>query len=162
MVKNGKEVLNKFIESGKTLIFMGKSCEYAINKFKMPVDNIAKENSKIVCPGSYLKVKIKESEITFGMYNKAAVFYRKDPVFRTFLPKTTSESRRTPVVFGLRNFLLSGWLRGEEYLSKKSLVVDYKRDKGRIILIGPDVIHRAHSEGTYKIMFNSIFTAAKL
>jgi len=160
--KKGEKVLNKFIESGKTLIFMGKSCEYAINKFKMPVENIAKENLKIVCPGSYLEVKIKESEITFGMDNKAAVFYRIDPVFRTFLPKTVSESRRTPVVFGLRNLLLSGWLGGEEYLAKKSLVVDYKRDKGRIILIGPDVIHRAHSEGTYKIMFNSIFTAAKL
>ena len=106
-------------------------------------------------------MKIKDSEITFGMDEKAAVFYRRAPVFRTSLPKLSVESRRTPVVFGIRDLLLSGWLAGEEYLARKSLVVDYKKNKGRIILIGPDIIHRAQSEGTYKLMFNSIFAAAK-
>lgn len=158
--KKGEKILKKFFESGKTLIFMAESCDYAIEKFKMPVENITKKNSKIVCPGSYLEVKIKESEITFGMDKKAAVFFRKNPIFKTSLPKTSIEYRRTPVVFGSRDLLLSGWLDGEEHLTKKSLVVDYRKGKGRIILIGPDVIHRCHSEGTYKIMFNSIFSAA--
>ena len=159
--KEGEKVLKKFFESGKTMVFMDSSCGYAIKKFKLPVTDISEGNSKIVCPGSYLEVKIKDSEITFGMDEKAAVFYRRAPVFRTSLPKLSVESRRTPVVFGMRDLLLSGWLAGEEHLARKSLVVDYKKNKGRIILIGPDIIHRAQSEGTYKLMFNSIFAAAK-
>jgi len=63
-------------------------------------------------------------------------------------------------VFGERNLLISGWLEGEAELVRKSLLVDYRKGKGRIILIGPDVIHRTHGEGTYKIMFNSLLSAA--
>lgn len=158
--KKGEELLIKFLESGKTMIFMGDSCDYAIEKFKLPVINVKENNKKIICPGSYLRAQVKESELTWGLNKEVAVFYEEDPVFRTFLPKNSHESRKTPLVFGSRDLLLSGWLDGEGYLIKKSLVVDYKRGKGRIILIGPDVIHRTHSEGTYKIMFNALFSAA--
>ena len=76
------------------------------------------------------------------------------------MPRGADESRATPLVFGERDLLLSGWLNGEEQLLRKSLMVDFRRGKGRIILIGPDVIHRTHGEGTYKIMFNSLLSAA--
>jgi hypothetical protein len=46
-------------------------------------------------------------------------------------------------------------------LVRKSLLLDFRKGKGRIILIGPDVIHRTHGEGTYKIMFNSLLAAAE-
>jgi len=139
---------------------MEESCNYAISKFKMPVTNIMEENDKVVCPGSYLSVEVKNSELTAGMDKTAAVFFRDTPTFETSLPKTNFESRYTPLVFGERDLLLSGWLEGEAQLVRKSLLVDYRKGKGRIILIGPDVIHRTHSEGTYKIMFNSLLSAA--
>jgi len=41
------------------------------------------------------------------------------------------------------------------------VVVDFTMEKGRIILVGPDMVFRTQSEGTYKILFNSLFTAAK-
>ena len=157
----GKSALDQFLKDGKTLVFMGDACEYAIEKFNLPVNNIKEKNSKILCPGSYLRAQVKKSELTWGLEGEVAVFYEEDPVFNTFLPRNANESRRTPVVFGSRDLLLSGWLEGERFLKRKSLVVDFKRDKGRIILIGPDIIHRAQSEGTYKIMFNALFSAAQ-
>jgi hypothetical protein len=157
----GEKLLKQMIKNGKTLVFMEESCNYAINKFKMPVTNIMEENSKVICPGSYLSVEVKKSELTAGMDRTAAVFFRDTPTFETFLPKSALESRYTPLVFGERNLLLSGWLEGEAQLVRKSLLVDYRKGKGRIILIGPDVIYRTHSEGTYKIMFNSLLTAAE-
>jgi hypothetical protein len=157
----GKKALEEFIKSGKTLIFMGRSCEYAIDTLKLPTENVIGQGSKVICPGSYLKAEVKETELTFGMGPLVAVYYSNDPIFRTSLPRTVSKKRRTHLTFGIRDFLLSGLLEGEEYLKRKSLVVDFTIDSGKIVLIGPDIIHRATTEGTYKIMFNSIFTAAK-
>lgn len=160
--ESGEKLLKAMFKSGKTLVFMEESCNYAISKFKMPVTNIMEENDKVVCPGSYLSVEVKKSELTAGMDKTAAVFFRDTPTFETSLPKTTYESRYTPLVFAERDLLLSGWLEGEAQLTRKSLLVDYRKGKGRIILIGPDIIHRTHSEGTYKIMFNSLLSAAEI
>lgn len=158
--EKGEKALKEFLKKGKTLIFMGDSCDYALEHFKLPVEDIIKEATKVRCPGSYLQVEVKESELTYGMKPKAAVYYSKDPVFSTFLPRSITQKRRTPVTFGRRDLLLSGYLEGEEYLLRNSLVVDFSIDDGRIILIGPIVTYRAQSEGIYKIMFNALFTAA--
>jgi hypothetical protein len=160
--EKGEKLLKKMVKDGKTLVFMDDSCNYAINKFKMPVTNVMEDNSKVLCPGSYLRVEVKNSELTAGMEKTAAVFFRDTPTFETSLPKTANESRFTPLVFPDRDLLISGWLDGENELVRKSLLVDYRKDKGRIILIGPDIIHRTHSEGTYKIMFNSLLAAAEM
>jgi hypothetical protein len=158
--EKGEKLLEAMVKDGRTLIFMDDSCNYAINKFKMPLTNIMVDNSKVTCPGSYLRVEVKNSELTAGMEKTAAIFFRDTPTFETALPSTANESRSTPMVFGDRGLLISGWLDGESELARKSLLVDYRKGKGRIILIGPDVIYRTHSEGTYKIMFNSLFSAA--
>jgi hypothetical protein len=158
--EKGKKVLEEFLKKGKTLIFMGDSCEYAIEHFNLPVEDIGKEAKKVRCPGSYLGIEIKESELTYGMRPQAAVFYSKNPAFSTYLPPSITQKRRTPVTFGTRDLLLSGYLEGEESLVRNSLVVDFSIDDGRIILIGPIVTYRAQSEGIYKIIFNALFTAA--
>ncbi|MBN2345021.1 MAG: hypothetical protein JXO51_01440 [Candidatus Aminicenantes bacterium] len=157
----GEKALQEMLKRGKVLVFMEDSCAYAISKFKLPVTNVMEENSKVLCPGSYLKAEVKESPLTAGMEKSAAVFFRATPTFETSLPRRGDESRSTPLVFGARDLLLSGWLQGEEQLTRKSLMVDYRKGPGRIILIGPDVIHRTHSEGTYKLMFNSLLAAAE-
>ena len=149
------------IKAGKLLVFMEESCNYAINKFKMPVTNIMEENSKVICPGSYLRAEVKASPLTAGMDESAAIFFNSTPTFETSPPRAADESRFTPLVFGERDLLLSGWLEGDRELVRKSLLVDFRKGKGRIILIGPDVIHRTHSEATYKIMFNSLLAAAE-
>ena len=140
---------------------MEESCNYAISKFKLPVTNIMEEDSKVICPGSYLRAEVKVSPLTRGMDDSAAIFFNSTPTFETRLPRVSGESRSTPLVFADRDLLLSGWLEGEEQLARRSLLVDYRQGKGRIILIGPDIIHRTHAEGTYKIMFNSLLAAAE-
>ncbi len=157
--KKGLEVLKRFLKSGKTLVFSGRSWEYASESFKLRVNNPLKKSGKFSCPGSYLKVKIKESELTWGMDEEAAVYFSRAPVFSTSVP-AAGEMRHTPVVMGMRDFLMSGYLEGEEELRRRALVVDYRKKRGRIVLLGPDFLHRAQTEGTYRIVFNSLFTAA--
>ena len=160
--ESGEKLLKQMVKGGKTLVFIEESCNYAINKFKMPLTNIMDENSKVVCPGSYLSAEVKNSELTAGMDKSTAIFFMDTPTFETSQPNAADESRATPLVFGERDLLLSGWLEGEEQLVRKSLLVDFRKGQGRIILIGPDVIYRTNSEGTYKIMFNSLLSAAEV
>ncbi len=159
--EKGLTVLKEFLKKGKTLVFMEESCDYAINKLKIPVTNVMDENSKVNCPGSYLRVELKESPLTAGMGPTAAIFFRNHPCFETVTPASAAQDRRTPVVFPGRDLLLSGWLEGEQLLARKSLVVDFRQGPGRIILIGPDLVHRTHSEGTYKLIFNTLLSAAE-
>jgi hypothetical protein len=159
--EKGQKVLKEFLKKGKTLIFVNGSCEYAIEHFKLPVKNVSGEDTNVVCPGSFLEVEVKESELTLGMKPRAAIYFNEAPVFNTFLPGSITQKRRTPVVFGRKDLLLSGYLKGEELLARKSLLVDFFTGGGRIILMGPDPIYRAQGEGTYKIMFNALFTAAR-
>jgi hypothetical protein len=160
--ESGEKLLKEMVQSGKTMVFMDDSCNYAINKFKLPVSNIMEDNERVICPGSYLRVDVKDSELTAGMERTAAVFFRSSPTFETSLPRSAMDKRSTPLVFPEKDLLVSGWLEGEKELVRKSLLVDYRRGKGRIILIGPDIIHRTHSEATYKIMFNSLLSAAEV
>lgn len=161
--KKGKTALEEYLKSGKTIIFIGESCEYALENFKLPVEDGLKDGAKerVFCPGSYLQAEVKETELTFGMPARVAVFCGAGPVFSAFTPRDYSQERRTPLVFGLSDLLLSGALEGEENLARKALVVDIKTHGGRIILVGPNLMFRAQTEGVYKIIFNALFTAAR-
>jgi hypothetical protein len=159
--EKGKAALKEFLKAGKTLVFMTASCNYAVEHFRLPVSNVAENNRALNCPGSYLQAEVKDSELTFGLHGSAAIFYNGDPAFQTSLPRDPSMKRRTALVFGQRDLLLSGALEGESSIARKSLVVDFSIDGGRIVLIGPNLLFRAQTEGTYKIVFNTLFTAAK-
>ncbi len=153
----GLKALEDFLAAGGSLLFSGRSCAYAINNFKLPVNDIGRNNDRLNSPGSYLRVQVKETPLTWGLPAESAVFFRRDPVFQTRLPPRTDENRSTPLVFARRDLLLSGWLDGEEELVNRSLVLDFRRGAGRIVLIGPDLVHRSQGEANYKLLFNLVF-----
>lgn len=157
----GKKNLEAFLAAGKSLVFMGASCEYAIGKLNIPIENVMAGENRVACPGSYLRMEVKAGDLTAGMEPDGVVFYRGGPVFEVVTPRTAREERYTPLVFPRRDLLVSGSLQGEEFLARRALVVDYRNAAGRVVLIGPDLIHRTHSESTYKIVFNALFAAAE-
>ncbi len=158
----GQKRLEEFLAGGGLLLFVGDSCDYAIDKLKLPVTNLMTEGERgsgfaeVNCPGSYLRFTSKESPLTWGLPESGAIYYDNNPVFATRPPRRADESRSTPLVFAGQDLLLSGWLDGEAALLRRALVVDYRQGKGRVILIGPDPIHRTHSGGTYKLLFNAL------
>jgi len=56
-----------------------------------------------------------------------------------------------------RDILESGWLIGEEMLSRKAAVVVARHGLGSVVLIGFRPQHRAQTHGTFKLVFNSLF-----
>ena len=55
------------------------------------------------------------------------------------------------------NILQSGWLIGEGYLSKRPAVLEFKIEKGKVIVIAFPAQHRAQVHGTFKFLFNAIY-----
>ena len=71
--------------------------------------------------------------------------------------KKKSENYSSIVRYKDRDLLKSGWLLGEKKLAKTSGMISVKYGKGTIILIGFRTQHRAQTDGTYKLLFNSIY-----
>jgi hypothetical protein len=57
------------------------------------------------------------------------------------------------------DLLLSGWIHGPERLAHRAAAVALTHGKGKLVLFGLRVQHRAQTEGTFKLLFNAIHWA---
>lgn len=55
-----------------------------------------------------------------------------------------------------KDMLLSGYAHGAERLERKAAAVTFTRGKGKIVMFGFRVQHRAQTEGTFQLLFNAI------
>ncbi|MDP2958966.1 MAG: hypothetical protein Q8N53_21255, partial [Longimicrobiales bacterium] len=53
--------------------------------------------------------------------------------------------------------LRSGWAWGQEYLNDAVAVVDADVGRGKLLLLGPLVVFRAHPHATFKFLFNGVY-----
>ncbi|RKY86626.1 hypothetical protein DRQ09_05895 [candidate division KSB1 bacterium] len=149
----GVNNLKLFVEKGGTLITLDSSCELPIKKFWIPVRNVL-ENvkfSEFFIPGSILRILVDNSHpVGYGMPREASAFFSLSPAF------SVSGGRVIAKYPGV-NPLLSCFLMGEKYLLNKAALVEIPLGKGKIILIGFRVQHRAQTWNTFKLLFNSIY-----
>jgi len=93
--------------------------------------------------------------IGWGMPETFAAFVSRSPAFRTSAPFGNVD-RTVVAKYPDEPLLLSGWIKGEKLLHRKGSIVDIKYGKGKVILLGFRVQHRAQPHGTFKLLFNSI------
>lgn len=170
MGSKGVENILKFVNDGGIVISWEASTELfegtlSVNQpnykeeFILPFRNAgdAIERAGLKCPGSLIRIKLNnESPITWGLGNEIGIFYRGRPAFTTQIPNLDMD-RRIIGYFGDDNLLISGYLKGEEYLVKKSAIIWMQKGKGQLVLMGFSPIFRASVPATYKLLFNSIF-----
>ncbi len=156
--KQGVEALKNFVSEGGILVTLNDACELVINEFKPPVTNTLDgvSRDKFFCPTSILKLNVnRRSPIGYGMPSETAAVFSRSKAFRTSIPDM--EWDRTVVAsYPKKDILLSGWLLGEETISRRAAVVDVQYKKGHMILIGIRSQHRAQSHGTYKFILNAM------
>ena len=168
----GKEGLKKlmiFSKNGGVIISWGKSTDLFAKvltytekddkeEFKLPYSNIAKGLKKkgLYSAGSFVNLQLKQDHLlTYGLNESVGVFYRGNPVFTTSIPKFDMD-RRVIASFGEKDILLSGYLKGEEYLPNKAAMIWMKKGKGQFVFIAFSPIFRASVPSSYKLLFNSI------
>lgn len=174
----GVAALNSFVKNGGVLIAVENAADFAIEYFGLPVKNIIEprrqsrnetepaassqsDRVKIYSPGSILRVQVDNSlPEVYGLEKDVAIFSFFSPAFEL---EKVSDTKISGVekVWNLAwyppyNPLLSGILLNGDKLKYKSAAVACQIGKGKVVLLGFDVIHRAQAHGSFKFLFNPI------
>jgi hypothetical protein len=110
----------------------------------------------LYCPGTFIKVNWKRGNpLTFGMEKQTGIFYRGNPVFKTWQPGFDMD-RRVIGWFPETHLVLSGDAENINMVGNKAIMVRLRKGKGHLILYGFSPIFRASTPVTYKLVFNGI------
>ena len=141
---------------------------------------------KFFCPGSLLRVRVDNTHpLGYGLANETAACFAYSKAFEigkaALKPQTDKKpegdkTHPTPALteaeidaklkaqpvtsaadYSDNIVLLSGWIIGQEWLRNRSAICEVSYGKGRIVLLGFRVQHRAQPHGTFKFLFNSIY-----
>lgn len=157
--KEGLDALKKFVENGGTLLAFNGASEYVIANFNVPVRNALVQGSDFSSPGSLARVSVNtDHPVTASMPKEAAIFIDRPLAFDTTLPG--GEMQRWVLMTypeDSRDILLSGWITGEERLTRKAAAVALTYGKGRIVLFGFRPQHRGQTHGTFPMVFDALY-----
>lgn len=161
--EEGVEKIKEFVEEGGTLLCFGDSCNFAIEELEIPVKNVLKEvdSKDFLCPGSTLHVDVnKEHSLTFGVQEDLLIVFRNHPAFEV-KPRVNNDEYEVVLSYPRERIMESGWLIGEEKLSRKAALIDAKIGEGRVILYGFQPQFRAQTDATFKLLFNALTSPVK-
>ncbi|MDQ6803348.1 MAG: M14 family metallopeptidase [Acidobacteriota bacterium] len=157
--KEGAEVLKKFVENGGTLLAFGASSDYVIDNFNIPVRNALARVTDFSVPGSLVRVNVNTNHpVTADMPKETAIYIDRAIAFETTSPG--GELQRWVLMTypeDSRDILLSGWISGEERLTRKAAAVAMTFGKGRIVLFGFRPQHRGQTHATFPMIFDAMY-----
>ncbi|MDH5201266.1 MAG: peptidase M14 family protein, partial [Candidatus Bathyarchaeota archaeon] len=160
MGDEGVEELKKFVENGGALICLDEACELAVKQFKLKLKDALDGLSpkEFFCPGSTLHACFDTAHpAAYGMPADSLVFFWNSRAFE-ILPSGENERYEVVASYPERDILESGWLIGEEKLRRRAAMVVTRHGQGKVVLIGFRPQHRAQTHGTYKLLFNSLYS----
>lgn len=155
----GVEALRAFVRKGGTLVALGRASLFAIERFGLPVRNVAAglPPKEFFCPGSTLRVAFDNAHpLAYGMPARGLVVFLGDSAAFEIVPSEHNEWYETVVRYADRDLLESGWLIGERTLAGKAAMLSARYGEGRVILVGFRTQHRAQTHGTFKLLFNAL------
>jgi hypothetical protein len=165
--KEGVSALKDFVEKGGTLIALAHANELLIgDDFNLPVRNAAGSegersgaNPDFNVPGSLLRVYLNPNHpVGYGLPAEIAAFVDAPIAFQTSDPPPGVE--RSVIAWypsDAKDILVSGYAQGAERLERKAAAVSFTKGKGKIVMFGFRVQHRAQTEGTFQLLFNAIY-----
>ncbi|MBC7921309.1 MAG: peptidase [Ferruginibacter sp.] len=164
--------LKSFLESGGTVVTIGTSTNLAYH-LKLPVRNALTEmtstgqekplpGEKYYIPGSVLRVNLDSTQqATWGMSTHSDVYFDASPVFR-LAPEAIAKGAVTPLAwFATSKPLRSGWAWGQAYLQDGVAAFVAPVGSGKFYAFGPEITFRAQAQGTFKLLFNQLYSTGK-
>lgn len=171
--KEGVRALRDFVDKGGTLITLANASDVLIGEdFGLPVRNVLASQSgpggrtatltgDFNVPGSLLRVYLDTTHpVAAGMPPEIAAFVDSPIAFQTSVPPP--DIQRSVIAWypdDAKDILVSGYAHGAERLQRKAAAVAFQRGKGKVVMFGFRVQHRAQMEGTYQLLFNAIYWA---
>jgi len=172
--KEGVKALREFVEKGGTLITLANASDVLLGEdFGLPIRNTlaspgatqgraAVTTSDFNIPGSLLRVYLDTNHpVAAGMPHEINAFVDSPIAFQTSVPPP--DIQRSVIAWypdDAKDILVSGYAHGAERLQRKAAAVAFTRGKGKIVMFGFRVQHRAQTEGTFQLLFNAIYWGA--
>jgi hypothetical protein len=147
-------LLRKYLEDGGTILAMGDAARLG-PRLDVPVTdavaNIARRDFYV--PGSVLQARVDNTKpLAYGMSENVNLFFNNSPVFHV------KPGADVIVRFDSPEPLRSGWAWGQKFLENTAAVVEMNVGKGKLVLYGPEILFRSQPHGTYKLLFNGIYS----
>jgi hypothetical protein len=157
--KQGADTVRSFVENGGTLIAFNAACDYVIQELNIPVRNALARATDFSVPGSLVRIHVNtDHPVTNGMPAESAAFIDRAIAFETEPPG--NEMQRWVLATypdDPRDVLLSGWISGEDKLTRKAAAVAMTYGKGRVVLFGFRPQHRGQTHATFPMIFNALY-----
>lgn len=154
----GAESLRSYVEEGGTLVALGRSTGWVVEKLNLEViDRLrGKSRDEFFAPGAQITLTVDTTTtIGRGMPVEGAAWIEGGAAFD--LPAGRAAVR--VATYGRRPRVLSGWVRGVGSLAGAAAVVEISVGRGRVVLYGIDPQQRGVSVGTFPLLFNALRTA---
>lgn len=157
--------LKAFLEAGGTIVTIGSSANLAY-QLGLPVKNAIVDDKgnplsgdKYYIPGAVLRVAVDNTQpATLGMDKEADVLFDNSPAFK--LDADAASKGIKPLMwFPNDKPLRSGWAFGQKYLKDDVTAFSAQVGKGSLYVFGPEINFRAQSHGTFKLLFNELYTS---
>ena len=156
--------LKQFVEGGGTVIAIGTSATNFGLFLNLPMEDHLAENgqhlpdTKFYTPGSVLNARVDTTNpLAYGMQQHTDVFFDNSPVWK--LGADAAAKGMKPIAwFDSKTPLRSGWSWGQAFLDGGVIGVEAKVGQGRALLYGAEILQRAQPHGTFKFLFNGIWT----
>lgn len=162
--------LKAFLEAGGNVVTIGSSTNLAYH-LGLPVKNALVEmtnsgqerplpGEKYYIPGSVLQVSLDSTQqATWGMPSQADVYFDASPVFKV-APEAIAKGVVTPLAwFATNKPLRSGWAWGQAYLQDGVAAFMAPVGAGKLFAFGPEITFRAQAQGTFKLLFNQLYSS---
>ncbi len=158
MTPEREAALRAFVEGGGKLAAWDASVMYAAEVLGLKVRDRAegKSRAEYNTHGSTLRVLTEQSPYTAGMPREALVLHMT-PAVMEVTERVHPEYYRTDVRFVKEKVLQSGLLVGEALLAGRPCMITAKVGRGEAILYAFSPQFRAQTDGTYKLLFNTLY-----
>lgn len=152
-----------FIEGGGRVITIGNSTSLG-RALGLPVEDHLAEggqhlpNTKFYTPGSVLQVAVDTTAaVASGQPYHTDVFFDNSPVFKLGAD-AAAKGVKAIAWFDTATPLRSGWSWGQSYLKDGVAIAEARVGQGTLYMFGPEILFRGQPHGTFKFLFNAIYT----
>lgn len=156
--------LENFVQRGGRLICCGRSTDFAIDQFDLPLIEATagtEELPALSCPGSILRtipVTKDQRSWTQSLPDMIPIFHSGSRAWRI---SEETEDQQPEVVslleYPRREILLSGYAKNSETIANASTWVTSKIGNGRVHLFGFRPHYRSWPHGNFELLMRAIF-----
>ena len=161
----GLAKLESFVRLGGTLIAFDEATGLPVQFFPLPVRSLLAggEGSGYYSPGSIIRIQVDTTQpIAAGMPKDAYAFTTGGQAWDISLLErfnTGDRAVRSVARYADAGLLASGWISGERAVLGKHILLEVRHGRGRVVLFGFRPQFRAQTTGTFKLIFNAIYSS---